>query len=100
MSTLNDTDKIRDVCNVFDGYGKMFDNLERDSDGMITLEDRFLMMEAKKNVQTFLQQYHFGIFYSFIKLKQLEVRNIVWISECIAQRQTDRINAFIPIPLD
>ncbi|XP_043652830.1 probable V-type proton ATPase subunit d 2 [Drosophila teissieri] len=100
MSSLNDAEKIRDVCNVFDGYGKMFDNLERDTDGMITLEDRFLMMEAKKNVQTFLQQYHFGIFYSFIKLKLLECRNIVWISECIAQRQTDRIYAYIPIPLD
>ncbi|EDV54043.1 probable V-type proton ATPase subunit d 2 [Drosophila erecta] len=100
MSSLNDTDKIKDVCNVFDGYGKMFDNLERDTGGMITLEDRFLMMEAKKNVQTFLQQYHFGIFYSFIKLKLLECRNIVWISECIAQRQTDRVYAYIPIPLD
>jgi len=67
---------------------------------MITLEDRFLMVEAKKNVQTFLQQYQFGVFYSFMKLKQLECRNIVWISECIAQRQTDKINAYIPIPFD
>nr|XP_016931531.2 probable V-type proton ATPase subunit d 2 [Drosophila suzukii]XP_036673990.1 probable V-type proton ATPase subunit d 2 [Drosophila suzukii] len=100
MSVLNDSDKIRDVCNMFDGYGKMFDNFERDTDGMITLEDRFLMVEAKKNVQTFLQQYQFGVFYSFMKLKQLECRNIVWISECIAQRQTDKINAYIPIPFD
>ncbi|XP_017131072.1 probable V-type proton ATPase subunit d 2 [Drosophila elegans] len=100
MSTLNDSEKIRDVCNMFEGYGKMFDNFERDTDGMITLEDRFLMMEAKKNVQTFLQQFHFGVFYSFMKLKQLECRNIVWISECISQRQTEKINAYIPIPFD
>ena len=26
-----------------------------------------------------------------------EVRNIVWIAECITQGQTDRINDFVPI---
>lgn len=100
MATAPDTERIREICNAFETYGKMFDNIERDVDGMITLEDRFLMYEAKKNVQSYMQQFHFGVFYSFIRLKQLECRNIVWISECISQRQTERINAFIPIPLD
>ncbi|XP_017020194.1 probable V-type proton ATPase subunit d 2 [Drosophila kikkawai] len=95
-----DADKIRDVCNMYEGYGKLFDIFDRDTDGMITLEDRFLILEAKKNASSFLQQYHFGIFYSFIKLKQLECRNIVWISECISQRQTNKVNYYIPIPLD
>ncbi|KAH8335360.1 hypothetical protein KR074_000253, partial [Drosophila pseudoananassae] len=98
MATAPDTERIREICNSFVTYGKMFDNIERDVDGMITLEDRFLMVEAKKNVQSYMQQFHFGVFYSFIRLKQLECRNIVWISECISQRQTERINAFIPIP--
>ncbi|XP_020814016.1 probable V-type proton ATPase subunit d 2 [Drosophila serrata] len=100
LAYATDAEKIRDVCNMYDGYGKLFDIFDRDTDGMITLEDRFLMLEAKKNASSFLQQYHFGIFYSFIKLKQLECRNIVWISECISQRQTDKVNYYIPIPLD
>ena len=38
-------------------------------------------------MNTFLQQFHFGIFYSYLKLREQEHRNIVWICECIAQKQ-------------
>ncbi|ALC47271.1 VhaAC39-1 [Drosophila busckii] len=80
-------------------YSGMFDSIERDADNIITLEDRFLMQEAKLHVRSFLQQFHFGVFYSYIKLKDMECRNIIWIAECIVQRQKDKVNAFIPIPV-
>ncbi|SPP80116.1 probable V-type proton ATPase subunit d 2 [Drosophila guanche] len=99
LSEIVDYERVRDMCN-FVGYGDMFENIERDTDGLIGLEDRFLMLEAKNNVYSYLQQFHYGVFYSYVKLKQLEVRNIIWICECIAQRQTDKVNAYIPIPLD
>jgi V-type H+-transporting ATPase subunit d len=37
------------------------------------------------------------MFYAYVKLKEQEVRNLVWICECILQRRKDQINKYIPI---
>ena len=39
----------------------------------------------------FAQQFHYGIFYAYLKLREQEVRNLMWLSECIAQDQKYRI---------
>jgi V-type H+-transporting ATPase subunit d len=63
--------------------------------GEKTLEDRFFEYEVKLNGLSFQNQYHYGIFYSIVKLKEQEARNIVWISECIAQRHKSKIDNYV-----
>jgi len=62
-----------------------------------SLEDAFFEHEVKLNKLSFELSFHYGVFYSWVKLKEQEIRNIVWIAECIAQKQKSKINHFIPI---
>jgi V-type H+-transporting ATPase subunit d len=110
LARADDFDQVRQACEYIPEYRGFFEsshqthsaqNGENGVDGLddlssaSQLEDRFFMQEVHLNKLAFLQQFSYAVFYSYIKLKEQEIRSLTWIAECIAQNNRERIGEYI-----
>ena len=52
--------------------------------GLKTIDDVMFEESVKKYSIAFEQQFHYACFYSYIKIKEQEIKNIVWLAEMIS----------------
>ncbi|WWD22799.1 hypothetical protein CI109_107293 [Kwoniella shandongensis] len=105
LARADDVDAVIAAVDHIAEYKTFFDKAGVSSGGAGTgaeeasssLEDEFFKHDVELNKQSFLQQFQYSVFYSLIKLKEQEVRNLTWIAECIAQDAKDRVNDYIPV---
>jgi len=89
-------------------YVQLFDSVKQfyevESEGRATaagfqsIEDMIYAENVRMYEMAFEQQYHFGIFYAWVKLREQEIRNVRWIANMVVLNTKDHIdNTIVPI---
>lgn len=90
LAQCDDYDQVKAVVEKYPGVGDIFKRMGYDEAQM--LDKLFYEEEARRCNLMFQQQFHYGVFFAYLKLREQEVRNLMWVSECIAQGQKHRIH--------
>lgn len=93
----DDDQKLVAALSFYPIYRTIFERFTNAGHDDFSIDDEFYKYEVKLYELAFESQMHFGVFYAYVKLKEQEIRNLVWISECILQRRKDQINKFVPL---
>jgi len=95
LAKVDDIEQVRNVVSAYAAYRPMMDEVASNNEK--SLEDVFYEYEVKLNRQAFETQFAYALFYGYVKLREQEIRNIVWIAECISQGMKSKVNQYIPI---
>ena len=85
-------DAIRDNVKGIDNYRDILkdapDPMKKEDFSVATrsLDDIMFDEEARRYALAFDQQAQYAVFYAYLKLKEQEIRNIVWLAEMIARK--------------
>jgi len=84
---------------LYDQVKSFYDKETADaSRGQQSIEDLIYAENVKMYEMAFEQQYHYGVFFSWMKLREQEIRNIRWICNMIVLNTKDHIDdTIVPI---
>jgi V-type H+-transporting ATPase subunit d len=94
LAEVEDVEQLKAVVELVGDYASLFGS----HDGALqNLEDFFYLKEMQYCRDAFTQQFTLLAVWAWLRLKEQEIRNITWISECIAQNQKNRIENYISV---
>ena len=93
LSRADDIDQVKTTLDQYSDYRVFFEGTL----GEKSLEDKFFEHEVFLNKKSFMAQFGFGVFYAWLKLKEQEVRNLVWICECVVLGRRDKVGNYLVI---
>lgn len=96
LADVADENELGRALNMFPQYAAIW-SMHASGSGEKSIDDSFYERDVQMLELAFESQMHYGVFYAYVKLKEQEIRNLVWISECILQQQKDEIDKFVPV---
>lgn len=96
LAACDDFDQVRAVVERVPEYASAFSRITQAE--AQALDRAFYELESKRLVLSFEQQFHYGIFYSYFRLREQEIRNLMWVAECVSQKQKNRVHDGLVIP--
>jgi len=102
----NALDPYQYYLNLFDQVKQFYDRESEAGAGaggarnatFTSLEDKIYQENVHMYEMAFEQQYHFGVFYAWVKLREQEIRNIRWIANMVILNTKEHIeDTIVPI---
>ncbi|KAK8717100.1 hypothetical protein V6N13_044381 [Hibiscus sabdariffa] len=79
LAVCEDIDQVRGAMEKYPPYQSIFSKLSYGESQM--LDKAFYEEEVKRLCLAFEQQFHYGVFFAYMRLREQEIRNLMWISE-------------------
>lgn len=95
LAEAQDEEQLKEKLKKFPEYYELFDDGRGMDSNNKSIEKKFVDRSVSLYRDAMMRQFQYGVFYGWVKLKELEVHNLVWISECITQNMKSRIHEYV-----
>eukprot|EP00758_Cryptobia_borreli_P002852 Tbor_TRINITY_DN3343_c0_g1::TRINITY_DN3343_c0_g1_i1::g.23489::m.23489/K02146/ATPeV0D, ATP6D; V-type H+-transporting ATPase subunit d len=97
ISTVEDVQQLKERLKRFPEYFELMDDDRtfNGASGGKSLERKFVDRGVQHYKDLMSRQFQYGVFYGWLKLKEIEISNLQWISDCISQNMKTRVTEYV-----